>query len=208
MPWRSPVRTMIFHPAALLVAWAGFALSLQWGGFATVLVAAFLSLAAALHFAPVRCRNLLYRSRWLLLSLAVLFVFFSPGEYLDGAAGSVGMTREGLILGGEYLGRLLALLASLAVLHEHVGTQGLLAGLHALLAPFPWREVTVVRLMLVLEHVERRPSGSWREWLSDGGAGASDDGASELRLQQQEFRTHDLALIGTLAIGLLWVSLS
>lgn len=197
---------MIFHPAALLLAWTGFALSLQWAGFATVLVAALLSMAVALHSAPIRCRNLLYRSRWLLLSLAALFVFFSPGEYLDGAAGSIGVTREGLVLGGEYLGRLLALLASLAVLHEHVGTQGLLAGLHALLAPFPWREVTVVRLMLVLEHVERSPSGGWRDWLSEGGEG--NDGAAALHLQQQEFRKRDLALIGVLAIGLVWVSLS
>lgn len=202
MPWRSPVRAMIFHPAALLLAWAGFALSLQWAGLATVLAAASVSLATALYFAHVRCRNLLYRSRWLLLSLAALFVFFTPGEYLDGMAGSIGVTREGLILGSEYLGRLLALLASLALLHEHVGTQGLLAGLHALLAPFPWRETTVVRLMLVLEHVECRPSGGWREWLSEGSA--SDGGAAVLHLRQQGFRTRDLALIGILAIGLLW----
>lgn len=202
MPWRSLACVMIFHPAALLLAWTGFALSLQWAGIATVLAAAFLSLAAALHFAPARCRNLLYRSRWLLLSLAALFVFFTPGEYLVGAAGSIGVTWEGLILGGEYLGRLLALLASLALLHEHVGTQGLLVGLHTLLAPFSWRETTVVRLMLVLEHVERRPSGSWREWLTDEAAG--DGEIAALSLSQQEFRARDLVLVGLLSLGLLW----
>jgi hypothetical protein len=202
MPWRSLACAMIFHPAALLLAWTGFALSLQWAGIATVLAAAFLSLAAALHFAPARCRNLLYRSRWLLLSLAALFVFFTPGEYLEGAAGSIGVTWEGLILGGEHLGRLLALLASLALLHEHVGTQGLLAGLHTLLAPFPWRETTVVRLMLVLEHVERRPSGNWREWLTDETAG--DGEMAALSLSQQKFRARDLVLVGLLLLGLLW----
>lgn len=205
MPWRSPACAMTFHPAALLLAWIGFALSLQWAGLAAVLAAAFLSLATALYFAPIRCRNLLYRSRWLLLSLAILFVFFTPGEYIDGVAGRIGITREGLVLGGEHLSRLLALLASLALLHEHLGTQGLLAGFYVLLSPLPWREVTVVRLMLVLEDVERRPAGGWREWLSE--AGAADGEATALSLQQQEFRMRDLVLIGALMVGLIWISL-
>lgn len=193
---------MIFHPAALLLVWVGFALSLQWAGLAAALAAGFLSLSGALYFAPVRCRNLLYRSRWLLSSLAVLFVFFTPGEYLDAAAGRIGVTWEGLLLCAEHLSRLLALLASLALLHEHVGTQGLLSGMYALMAPIPWRETTVVRLMLVLEHVERRPSGNWREWLPD--ETARDGEMTALTLRLQEFRVRDMVLVGLLLTGLLW----
>lgn len=196
---------MSFHPTALLLVWIGFALSLQWAGISIVLAAAVLSLAAALYIAPARCRNLLYRSRWLLLSLALLFVFFTPGEYLDGMAGSIGVTREGLRFCAEHLGRLLALLASLALLHEYLGTQGLLAGLYMLMAWSPWREATVVRLMLVLEYVERRPPDNWRVWLAD--EAAVDGEEAVLRLSRQEFHTRDLALIVTLGVGFILVAL-
>jgi hypothetical protein len=57
------------------------------------------------------------------------------------------------------------MLSSLALLHQHLGTQGLLAGFHWLLAPFPWRRATVVRLLLVLEFVEQKNKLGWREWL-------------------------------------------
>lgn len=163
----------MFHPATLVVAWAGFVfllpsvpvIVLPW------LLAAAL-LAAWLH-ARRRALTLLRRARWLLLSLAVLFAFATPGLSLPGWPGRLGLTEDGLLLAGEHVARLLILLATLAVLHEHLRTAGLLTGLYALLAPLSRerRERIVVRLMLVVEFIERGDGqAGWRHWLSDDAA--------------------------------------
>lgn len=194
----------MFHPASLLLSWLAFALFLQWMALPYLLAVAVLSLILAAALAPLRSRNLLWRSRWLLLSLAMLFLFFTPGEYLPGIAGRLGVSYDGLARTGEHLGRLLAMLAGLAVLHERIGTAGILAGLFWLLRPFRWRESTVVRLMLVLEYVERRGRLGWREWLASGSTDTVPDGPESIALHIPELQAKDRLLIGgMLAAGLL-----
>lgn len=158
----------------------------------------------AFLLATHRSRQLLWRTRWLLLSLLLLFLFATPGEYLPGLAGQLGITREGLAQGGEQIGRLLILLLSLALLHEHLGNQGLMTGLYWLLQPFAWRDVTVVRLMLVLEYVEQKSSvAAWRNWFADE-ANLPDvvDGAT-CRLAQQPIAWRDRLLILLLGVVML-----
>jgi hypothetical protein len=132
------------------------------------LVAAFL-LPLAFLFARRRTLLLMRRARWLLLSIAVLFALATPGQRLPGMAGDLGVTQVGLLLATEHVLRLILLLASLAVMHERLGTAGMMAGLYWLLAPLSlWRtlrERIVVRLMLVLDYVENASGGNWRDWL-------------------------------------------
>lgn len=156
----------MLHPVTLLLSWLALALALQWLPLIWLLPISLTSVAAATLLAADRCFNLLRRSRWLFLSLAVLYFFATPGEYLAGMGGDLGVTWEGLNLGGEQLTRLLAMLSSLALLHQVLGTAGLLGGFHWLLRPLPWREKTVVRLMLALEYAELNRPVSWREWLA------------------------------------------
>lgn len=160
---------MTFHPATLLFAWGVFvgllqplaASALAW--FAAVLF------PLALILARRRTLVLLQRTRWLFLSIVLLFVLATPGQRLPGGVGELGVTSDGVLLAAEHGLRLLLLLASLAVVHERLGTPGMMVGLHWLLAPIArWRnlrERIVVRLMLVLDHVENAPAASWREWL-------------------------------------------
>jgi len=158
----------MFHPASLLLTWAGFAIGLQWCYWMWLLPLLLIISSLAFCLAARRSWQLLWRTRWLLLSLLLLFLFATPGEYLPGMAGQLGVTLEGLVQGGEQIGRLLILLLSLALLHEHLGNQGLMTGLYWLLQPFAWRDVTVVRLMLVLEYVEEKSSvATWRQWFAD-----------------------------------------
>lgn len=156
----------MLHPVVPLLTWLIFAIGLQWLALSWLIVVAGASFVLACLTAAERTANLLRRSRWLLLSLVVLYGFATPGEYLPGIPGDIGMSWDGLHHGAVQLGRLLAMLTSLAVLHQAVGTHGLLAGLHSLLKPFPWRAVTVLRLMLVLDYVERKQQIGWREWLA------------------------------------------
>jgi energy-coupling factor transport system permease protein len=192
----------MWHPVSLLLSWLAFALVLQWLPAHVLFGVAASCLVLALTLALARSRNLLKRSRWLLVSLAMLFLFLTPGKYLPGIGGDLGLTYEGLWLAGEQLSRLLALLASLALLHEKVGTPGLLTGLYCLLGPFPWRDATVVRLMLVLEFVEQKQQVGWREWLM---AETSRTAAPEsYHLPMPPLHWQDKLLIG----GLLLVMLS
>ncbi|MEW6514418.1 MAG: hypothetical protein AB1443_10480 [Pseudomonadota bacterium] len=170
----------MLHPATLLLTWLVLTAGLQWLPVSWLIGLTMIVIVAALVMAVERTLNLLRRSRWLLLSLAVLYLFATPGEYLPGILGDIGLTYEGVQLGGEQVSRLLAMLASLAILHQMIGTQGLLAGLHCLLKHFPLRETTVVRLMLVLDYAEQKQKIRWQEWLSPNlrGEGSLTDGLS------------------------------
>ena len=192
----------MWHPLTLLLAWLAFALLLQWLPIHLLIGVAAASLVLAFSLAYERSRNLLKRSRWLLLSLVMVFLFLTPGEYLPGIGGDLGVTYDGLRHAGEHLGRLLALLTSLALLHEKVGTPGLLTGLYCLLWPFAWREATVVRLMLVLEFVEQKQQVGWREWLIGEASPAA--APENFRLPMPPLHLRDKLLIG----GLLTATLS
>lgn len=193
------------HPATLLLTWLGFAVSLQWFAVSWLIGVAAACAFLAFLTATERSVNLLHRSRWLFLSLTLLYFFATPGEYLPGILGDIGMTYEGLNQAAEQVGRLLAMLASLAILHQAVGTQGLLAGFHCLLKPFPGREATVVRLMLVLDHVEQKHRIGWREWLMPH-VRSHDAAPDRLALAMPRFRWVDGAML-LCALGMLWVAI-
>ena len=186
----------MFHPATLLLAWAGFALLLPLLPLVALALLLPLALFPALLIARMRTLILLRRARWLLLSLAVLFAFATTGLAVPGPLGGIGMTQDGLHLGGEHLLRLVLLLATLSLLHERLGTAGFVAGLYWLLGPLGrWsglRERIVVRLMLVVEYVEHgAAAGGWRAWLEEG-----DGGPSHLTLAIRRTRWPDwLALL-------------
>jgi energy-coupling factor transport system permease protein len=158
------------HPATLLFAWGVLVALLQPLSALPLAWIATAVLPLALIFARRRTLALLRRTRWLFLSIAVLFALATPGQRLPGFAGDLGITHDGLLLATEHALRLLLLLTSLAVVHERLGTPGMMAGLYWLLAPLTrWRslrERVVVRLMLVLDHVENTPAATWRDWLN------------------------------------------
>lgn len=196
---------MTLHPATLLLSWGGFALLLQSLVMAHLAWAAALLLPLPLLLARRRAWLLLRRARWLLLSIAVLFSLAVPGERLPGALGDLGVTYDGLTMAAEHVLRLVLLLASLALLHEHLGTDGLVAGIHWVLAPLAdWRalrERIVVRLMLVLEYVESDAAPGWQAWMS----GAT-PGPERLPLATVGARAVDWALLVLLGVGLaIWL---
>jgi len=197
----------MFHPATLLLAWAGFAFVLSLlplGVLGALLVPVSIFAAFA---ARQRTVLLLKRTRWLLLSIAALFAFATPGLLVPGPLGGLGMTQDGLALAGEHLSRLLLLLATLALLHEHLGTEGFVSGLYWLLAPLSgWhglRERIVVRLMLVIEFVENDKRGGWRYWLNE----RNDSGPASLPLDVRQAQWKDrvavLAVVCAL-VALAW----
>jgi energy-coupling factor transporter transmembrane protein EcfT len=190
----------MLHPATLLLAWAVCALLLP---LLPLLVLAALAVAVTLvafRFAHLRTLTMLRRARWLFLSIAVMFAFATPGLSAPGIWGQLGVTLDGLGLAAEHVLRLLLLLNTLALLHEHLGTDGFVAGLYWLLGPVArWqslRERILVRLILVLEFVEKG-NLRWQDWL-----GAADEGPQSLALAIRQPRLIDWAVLTAIAGGI------
>lgn len=143
-------------------------IQLAWGSWLALgLVPLALRGAAAGDF-----RRLLRRTRWLLLSLALVFALGTPGSVWWPPLG-MWVTREGLVLAVEHGARLLAVLAVVAELLARTPPQALAAGLLTLLAPLRWLGVpvnrAVARLVLVLRTIDQVPTsaraggaGTWR----------------------------------------------
>lgn len=196
------------HPATRLAAWCAFAIVVQRLSLPQLALAVLLVLPLTITFARHRVRTLLWRARWLLLAIAVLFVAATPGERLPGLPGTLGLTRAGLDLAAEHLLRLVVMLASLAWLLEMLGRAGLLASLYCLLAPLEHgrrlRERIVVRLLLAIDEVENSAGRNWREWLNEAPAAAAPQ--SSLQLLVPPLRARDrilLVLLGVAATAVL-----
>ncbi|MEZ5613999.1 MAG: hypothetical protein R3E35_02150 [Rhodocyclaceae bacterium] len=195
----------MLHPTVRLIAWGVLAALVQWLPLSGLLLACAAALSAGAWLAPRRMGLLLRRTRWLILSLVLLFALATPGVYLLPSLGVMGPTAEGLRLGLEHLLRLLFVLASLAVLLERTGAEGLVAGLHGLMRPLSWlgldRGRVALRLMLVMHYVEQAPPGlHWREWL----LGNVVEGESpRLRLQAAGLGAADFAVLAGLTLVLI-----
>ena len=102
--------------------------------------------------------QLLRRTRWIMLSLLVIYAYSTPGQPLSDTLGMFSPSREGLFDGVLQPARLLAALAGLAILLDRLHRQQLIAGLYTLCAPLQWlglsRERFAVRLALTLHYAE------------------------------------------------------
>lgn len=175
------ILAVTLHPASLILAWLSVAILLQWQPLPMLLGLAGLIIPAALWRAGLGFRLLLRRARWLLLSLFLLFALATPGIPLPAIAGMLGLTEEGCLQAFAHVLRLAVLLALLALLLEHLGIPALIAGLYTLMMPLGdhhggRRDRIAIRLLLVLEYIERKNDGGmqqakgsathgWRHWL-------------------------------------------
>ena len=195
----------MLHPTVRLIVWGVTAALVQGLPLTGISLACAAALVAGAWFAGKRLGVLLLRTRWLILSLVLLFAWATPGVYLMPALGSVGPTAEGALLGFEHLMRLLFVLATLAVLLQITGMEGLVAGLHGLIRPLSWlgldRGRVAVRLMLVMHYVEHAPPGRhWREWLQGN---AAEGDPTRFRLQATPLGVADFAVLAGLTFAVL-----
>ncbi|HQR04952.1 MAG TPA: CbiQ family ECF transporter T component [Rhodocyclaceae bacterium] len=169
-----------------------------------LLLLTLVSLLAARWCAGAILRALLRRCRWLLLSMVVLFLWMTPGLRLPDPLGALGWTREGLMAGAEHIGRLLLVLALLALLLSRLAHEGIVAALYLLLAPLTMagvdRRRLAVRMLLALEYVAAARS-DWKEVFHDtGGYGADDN----LVLYFQPMAWYDVALLTGIVAAVGW----
>jgi energy-coupling factor transport system permease protein len=143
------------HPASLILLWLAFIFLASASTGALLLQMCAISVFCALLFSRTHLRQLLRRSRWLLLMLVLLFGWMTPGTPLDYLPGA---TVEGLHLGADHVARLVLALAALALVLNALSPVRLVAGMRTLLTPLAAiglpRDRLAVRLALTLEEVE------------------------------------------------------
>lgn len=188
------------HPTVRIVFWLSLLLAIQcldgWW-----LTAALASLALLGRPALLRGGRLIWRTRWLLLSLFVVFSWGVAGEPV--VSGMTAPTYEGVEDALLHLGRLVLVLMMVAAFLEAMPLPELLAGTHHLLRPLHRfgfdSDRGVVRLLLVLRYVETLPRPrDWRVFL-DASAFPAERCVETIELDNCPLRLADYALLAMLA---------
>lgn len=175
------------HPTIRLILWVTVVLFVQTLVGVSLLFS-FVALPVVGLRALQRGGRLIWRARWLLLSLVLVFAWGVAGTPLWNLG--FAPTQEGVMEGLTHLGRLVLVLIAVATFLEHMSVTDLLAATHGLLKPFRYLglnpERGVVRLMLVLRAVETMPRPrDWRVLLEATEANAGEHivvGAQRLSL--------------------------
>jgi len=159
----------VFHPALPLFCLCCLLVAGQLLEGWPLVAGCALALGAAVLAARARLWRLLRRSRYLLLAIALMFAFFTPGQRVLAEPAWLPLTLEGLQLAATHGGRLLIAVALVAVLLQRMQSGDLVLALAAL--SFPMRLLgadprrLAVRLSLVLELVADQRSPDWKHWL-------------------------------------------
>lgn len=161
------------HPAALILLWACLVIFVQSLPITELLLVGLLLLIAAYALAAARLVTLLCRTRWIMLSMLLIYVYATPGEAIWTALGQFSPTHEGLTNGLLQLGRLVFTLASLAILLNLLSRHQFISGLYILMYPLGYiglpRERIIVRLALTLQYAEsvtRDTQANWRSSIT------------------------------------------
>ncbi|HCV13703.1 MAG TPA: hypothetical protein DGC76_08415 [Candidatus Accumulibacter sp.] len=200
---KEPCRHMHLHPSTLLAAWLLLAVAIQMlaGG---PLLAAMLLLPLCGRAALRRWLQLVWRARWLLVSLLLILAWGTVGD----AAWSLPLapSKQGLLDAGTHAGRLLLLLMAVVVLRQRLPLPEMLSGIYRLLAPLRGCGLDVdralVRLLLVLDTLDNLPRpADWRALLAAPASGPPQVlELSDRRLSRRDYLFMALLLISLVAL--------
>ncbi len=185
------------HPTTRLIVWLVLLVVVQFFS-GTALSVAFFLLPLLGARVLKRGARLIWRTRWLLVSLFVIFSWGVAGEPLWNS--SFAPTQEGVFEALVHLGRMLLVLMAVATFLELMPLPDLLVATHFFLKPWQYfgfdPDRGVVRLMLVLRYVESLPRPQdWRK-LMDAPVSAE---IEWLELNQQKLAWADY-LVGLLIV--------
>jgi energy-coupling factor transporter transmembrane protein EcfT len=161
-------QTHALHPALQIILWCLLVALMQRLELLPLCGVAGVLLLLGGIFAGKKLLQLLRRTRWIMLSLLVIYAYSTPGQPLLEMLGAWSPVREGLADGAMQLLRLLAALSSLAILLDRLHRLALISGLYSLFAPLAWlglsRERCAIRLALTLHYAEVAMLRSHARW--------------------------------------------
>ena len=209
MKFNSPTK---FNPAAQILSWCLLVMMMQFLRLEILLLTTSLGLLFAAWLSSAKLMQLLRRTRWIMLSLLIIYAYATPGQPLLETLGGWSPSHEGLRDGVLQLTRLLAALAALAILLDRLNRMQLIAGLYTLFAPLQWlgvsRERVAVRLALTLHYAEAAMVSERRSWQDNLSSlfESRDEGSTQMELTLYRFGVRDGLLVGC-ALLLLIVAL-
>jgi energy-coupling factor transport system permease protein len=144
-----------------------FSLGLAWGSFSSLLFAVSLLCLLALLVgvrADIRSWKMLRRLRWFFLSIAIVYLWFTPGRWLFPELQGWSPTFEGLSLAAQRLAILVTIVFAVGALLRSLSQAQLMAALQQLLQPlamfgFP-AQTFALRLALTVEAAMTTTVGS------------------------------------------------
>lgn len=156
------------HPAVQIYVWFCLTLATQMlDAYALIAVAGIL-IVLSFRICAARFFFLLRRTRWILLSVFLIYAYTSPGEVLWPHLGVFSPVTDGLVYGLKQLLHLLAALAGLSILLTLLSQTQLIAGLYTLCRPLSLlgvsRERFAVRLALTLRYAESAVNDTASNW--------------------------------------------
>jgi energy-coupling factor transport system permease protein len=199
------------HPVTQIVMWICLAIIVQTLQPAVLpeFTAVLMLIAFKMH--TRRFFALMRRSRWILLSLLLVYAFATPGEALWSFPYGPSPTREGLLDGLIQLGRLVCVLAGLSILLTLLTREQMISGLYSLAFPARYlglsRERIAVRLALTLQYAEsamRDTASDWRTAIKQA-LQPEECGATHIEIQVRALTRMDallLLLSGALLLGI------
>lgn len=202
---------MQFHAATKILLWVLLAAFIQQMPVLVLLLFSILLVLQALYYKARNFLLLLRRTRWLMISLLLIYGFASPGDPVQPLLGVFSPSVQGIQAGVMQVWRLLMLLAGLSILSVTTTQEGLLTGLYVIMRPFNRlgmnAERIVLRVWLTLnyaKHMSQIPKPlNWNS-LSDTLA-IIPNGANEVQFEVTAFEAKDwlLLLLGVVSGGLL-----
>ncbi|MEW5756801.1 MAG: CbiQ family ECF transporter T component [Pseudomonadota bacterium] len=148
------------HPAIRIISFLVFAAGIIYSGWPQLLVGMLLLLMSFLGFSTVQWApaiRMVARLRWLLLSIVVIYLFFTPGVPLGGSTSSWMPSVEGVDAGLHRLLCLIGLVLGVSLLLQTTGRESLIGGMLWLAAPLRrWGWDTsrlALRMVLTMEAV-------------------------------------------------------
>jgi len=157
------------HPAVFILIWISLTIAMQSLHATALLVAGVPLLVVAYTLAPGRLIVLFRRTRWIMLSLLIIYAYATPGVAVWHSLAQFSPTHEGIIDGLLQLCRLAFALAGLAILLGMLSQQQFIGGLYTLGYPLRYvglsRDRIAVRLALTMHYAESvilDTSSNWR----------------------------------------------
>jgi len=203
--------TMMPHPSVLIFLWVCLTIAMQSLQATALLLAGVPLLLAAYALFAARLFALLRRTRWIMLSLLLIYAYATPGVAVWAEVAQFSPTHEGLIDGLLQLCRLAFALAGLAILLGLLPQQQLIGGLYTLAYPLRYlglsRERIAVRLALTLHYAESAMLDTSVNWRTSIGqmmlpAGGKQD---SIELHAAPFALRDGLLLVFGCALLLWL---
>lgn len=205
----SPQPEVVFHPAAQLLGWVIFLLAIAAMPPVSLLGSAVSLLVLAQAVAAAKLRQLLRRTRWIFLTMWLIYAYSTPGNPVFETAHAWSPTVEGLYDGWLQFSRLFCTLASLSLVLSGLTAPQLISALYSLCWPLQAfgtvRERLAVRLALTLHYAETvvfERNTAWRETLESLLAPVEVE-PSVIELPCYALRWRDAALL--LGCGLIWL---